>query len=500
MFKTVVSTTPLTTGAAEDFFTNITGEAHNGDISFVASLRALIASRMPADDRIRVSFRRSNYAAEYIADRPAVDAVYAIASDKTFDLNGEVFICNVYGREEDSSACLDCVRDHFVSAYGGFELLENITVFYRQSFRVVCFVNRERKITAIFVENLNLQKLHYLQRAIYAFLPWYFNKEAGISTEERAVIDALRERTPDQYLAALEKVAAKYDFESARLKKLLAGFELRFERLEQQRVRNAIQSVDDEQAELDHRFAELIASRNDLCLRLLGIEQRLAGGNAEDSEIMDYFLRNRKLYLERVTDTKMEFCVREYLTYFDEAAAKSYIRNKNSYFYAYCNGGVLSKQNMEKLLTAIFVDQTIRIRFCAAYWFDLNGGVEAAGGHRFPDQFDTYRPNPHIDRYRCIGDYKRPINEALRRRDYIMALEQCIASAKSLNFHDSVVMEYFANKLVADGGNYFKALELPDGSVVSTKGAIEWIVAQEAAAGQPAPETPTAEHAEEMPF
>jgi hypothetical protein len=268
-----------------------------------------------------------------------------------------------------------------------------------------------------------------------------------------------------------------YDFESSRIRHLLNGFELRYEQEEQRRVERDISSVDTSLRELDRQFASYIQKRNDLCIRLTGLKARIANGG--DSELMEYFLCNRKLVLEEVNGTSMRFAVRDYLSYFDEDAAANYIKNKSGYFYRACNNRS-EKDSMEKLLNAIFVDQTIKIRFCAAYRFDMNGSVEARHRHDFGQEFNSYRPNPHIDRYQCMGNYKRTVNEALSRRDYITALEQCIASAKSLNFHDSTVMEYFISEFTENNGTTYKAIELPNGEIVSPKEAIAWIEQREA--------------------
>ena len=81
-----------------------------------------------------------------------------------------------------------------------------------------------------------------------------------------------------------------------------------------------------------------------------------------------------------------------------------------------------------------------------------------------------------------MGNYSRTINDALAKRDYITALEQCVASAKSLNLHDSAVMDNFMANFTRNSGTSCKAIELPDGRVVHPKDAIKWLEEQEAAA------------------
>ena len=136
---------------------------------------------------------------------------------------------------------------------------------------------------------------------------------------------------------------------------------------------------------------------------------------------------------------------------------------------------------MKKLMYAIFIDQTLRIKLCSAYKFYLNGNVEGLSGHRYGYEFRECTPNTHIDRYSCLGNYQRVINECLRRNDYIGAIEQCVASCKSLNFADSTVMSEFMSRLYGIS-NYdvnIKCIELPDGRVVEPKDAIAWLNEQE---------------------
>ena len=67
-------------------------------------------------------------------------------------------------------------------------------------------------------------------------------------------------------------------------------------------------------------------------------------------------------------------------------------------------------------------------------------------GYDYNESCDTYIPNPHIDRYSCLGNYERTMNERLMENDAIGAIEQCISSCKSLNFSDSTVMEVLMDR------------------------------------------------------
>lgn len=80
-----------------------------------------------------------------------------------------------------------------------------------------------------------------------------------------------------------------------------------------------------------------------------------------------------------------------------------------------------------------------------------------------------------------MGNYQRAINELLKNHNYIGAIEQCVASCRSLNFADSTVMQEFMRRLygLSDYNVNIRCIELPDGRVVEPKEAIVWLKEQE---------------------
>ena len=91
-------------------------------------------------------------------------------------------------------------------------------------------------------------------------------------------------------------------------------------------------------------------------------------------------------------------------------------------------------------------------------------------------------PNTHIDRFSCMGSYQNTINRMLKENDYISAIEQCVASCKSLNFADSTVMSEFMCRMYGLQGHTNvnnRCLELPNGQIVTPKEAADWLREQE---------------------
>lgn len=483
MFAKIISQSPLVGGVPETFFNRITGGSFDGDVSFLATLRALVHPRLGENENVRLRFTRSSYSEDVFKANTPSRVMGVLYNPADYD-DGAVVVHNVYGKDEDVNGVFDGIDENFTKKYSDWVRLEKVTEFFHKSFRTSCFINAECKKVIVFVENLNVRRLHCLQIAIFAFMPWYFDPEKGVTTEEMELIQSLRERSADKYEECIEKIASKYDFRTLGIRSLLKGFETKYERAEAENVRREIENIYSSISDYDRYIRDLLKSKRDYEIKLLGLEAKIASTEESgDSEIMEYFLCNSKLSLDDVTDDTLTFSCCDYLTYFDEDMAASMISNRRSYVYIIDGrryNNYIKEEDIERLMKAIFVEQKLRMKFCAAYRFNLGYGVTALTGYNYGTMFKDCMPNPHTDRYSCMGNYQREITARIKENDYIGAIEQSIASCKSLNFGDSTVMQEFMRRVY--GINEYtknRCIELPDGSVVTPKEAVAWLNEQE---------------------
>lgn len=484
MFRKVIKTTPLTTEVANNFFQRIGGNAFYDDITFVATLRALVAPRMKEDEQVSVVFNQTNYTADQLAHYDDSRAVRAVSNLNT-SAQGEIRIHNFTNTHENNHAWMELMQRAFESVYPGWHMLDKVTAFFKKQFYVLCFVNPETKSVMIFTDSMDICKMHYLQCGIFAFLPWYFNPEEALGEIEMALIYSLRETSSQKYEDCLARIADKYDFKAMKIRQLLAGFETKYEQRECTRITNEIAQLIECIEDLNSQIGGCLKEKRDYENLLRGLETKLAQDTG-DSEMMEYFLCNDRLVLESVTSTTMVFGVKDYLTYFDEDMAKAVIDNKASYIYrprGQARNNYIPEEDMERLMTAIFIDQKLRLKMCAAYELRLNGNVRAIGEYDYGSDYSDCTPNTHIDRYRCLGSYSTQINKFLQKNDYIGAIEQCVASCKSLNLGDSAVMQEFMSRIYgcSDYEVNIRCIELPDGRVVHPKEAIEYLKQEEQA-------------------
>ncbi len=485
MFRNPISHTPFTTDIARECFPNIRGEDWCGDTTFLATLRALLAPRIK-DETVYLRFKNTSYDAETIRSHPVKNCV-GVANASSIDI-GEIVIHNFNNSEQrNNKAWLDLMKNSFEKQNDGWHRLEKVTDFFHKTFYTLCFIQPEGKKVIIFVDDLDIRKLHYLQCSIFAFLPWYFNPEEGVSDIEMALISSLREKNSSNYESCLAKIAEQYDFRSIDIRQKLTGFESRYEKAEIDKVKSYIADVVYKMNDFNSRIGLLLKEKNEHEIRLLGLQTKIAEDSG-DSEIMEYFLVNKSLSLLKVNGSSLTFAVKSYLQYFDEDMADTMIRKSNSYIYKPDSENCsryIPAEDIKLLMTAIFIEQKLRVRFCATYNFDINGNVSAVSRANYSSpEFADYMPNPHIDKYSCMGNYKRVINELLAKNDYISAIEQCAASCKSLNFSDTVVMAEFMREIYGcsgrDGYKNNRCIELPNGEVVRPIEAIEWLRSCEA--------------------
>lgn len=487
MFKQGICDTQLTTDAANEFFRHINGDDFQGDVTFVSTLRALVAPRMKEDESLSLKFWTSAFSSETLNNLTVREAVEYICGGKGLKGAGHENQIDIFNFchpcQTDARAWMELMKSTFTKVYHGWSRLEKITDFFNKTFYVLCFINPEKKSVVLFVERMNLRIMHYLQCSILAFLPWYFDPIAGVSEIEIELIRSLSEKTSTKYEDCISKIAEQYDFRAMFINRLLSGFETRFEVEECDRVRGEIQNCIASINRTNDEINRLLNIKNDCEIRLLGLETKIAN-SSDESEIMDYFLRNDNLVLEDVINTSVTFIVKTYLEYFDEDLAKRVIDNEYSYIYRpngrSCNN-IIPDEDMRMLMSAIFLDRKLRIKFCAAYRFEMNGTVRPLSNYNFGSKCRDCTPNTHLNRFGCLGNYQRTINELLTHNNYIGAIEQCSASCMSLNFNDSPVMQEFMRGIygISEWRTNNRCIELPDGTVVNPTEAIKWLKEQE---------------------
>ncbi len=477
MFKDRINQTPFYDGAyTNDFFCqNILDETYGAyDKSFVSSLRALVYPRLGNDLLI---FRY-----ESINKGQLISVTTYMGHECPNTLR--LCICSSFSDDERNTFTTFFSDSKWTERYPSWHRVNKVTAFFEKAFNAYCFVNPDEKSTILIADIGNtLWKWHYLQCSIPVILPWYFAGDQSLTPIEVDLLGSLSKKESAGYLDILGKLAEQYDFRGAFLRKKLLGFETLYMRREADELKKRIAGSKDRIDELTRNISQQLLNQREWNLKLIGLETEIArGGDEESAELMNFFMHNDRLVLMECSDRYITFIVKDYLTNFNEDLAETYINNRDNYFYRPERTDMANRippEDMEMFLRAVFLDQTLRIRMCAAYQFEIGNCVFAIS-HYFENNhvsgLDTYIPNPHIEIHACLGGYRNPINEFVRRNDYVGAITQCIASCQSLNIDEYPTMSPFMMWLYTDrDGINTRCIELPDGRVVKMREAIEYL-------------------------
>lgn len=478
MFTKIFDYLTLTNEIADEIFPNICGDCYNGDTSFVATLRALVAPRMSKDDKLflRVEIRTPREST--LKDYSEIDRVKYLADGIG---NNTILVCGFNSTSESNrTIAMNAIDESFTRIYNGYVELKDLRAFVAKQANMRFYINEEDRSVAVFVDNLNSRLYHYIQSLTSRLLPWYF-KDKPLEDQERELVKSLIQKTATGYERLIKEFANKYDFRSKKIEKMLGGFETAAKK---QHLRNVESSLNNIESHIERNvthYRDLIRQREEKMLEKAGLISQINSSDNKESEISDYFVCNKHLEPVSVNSTQLEFIVSCYLENFDVEMYERISRNFDGYMYQGYNptNEVFRDERIrKKFMDAIFCDEPLlKIKTCAHYLIDLAGYVEAHSGYHYPPEYADMLPNTHIHRHSCLGNQKPLIEEALRNGDNIGAIEQCVCSAKSINVGESATFPYMLEALFASGAK--KIIELPDGTSCTPTEALKWLEAQE---------------------
>ena len=483
MFNKSIFGVTLASDAANRLFSNVTATGAL-DQSFIATLRALVRNRLPQDETLHLNCWELQIPVNDVTAATTSECMSWFVPDAVLRLGtfGHS-ITIIHMMQQDSGAkMLEIVK---ANAGQGRRYLDNykrrddLHVFYARKVKALFYTDDTERNTIIFVERMELKHFHALQMMIPKYLPLLFaapgrlgeqfaeRTTSPLTETDTALLKSCGNKSAVEYETLIEKFAKDLDIRAEIVRIKLAGFETVFERMRANELKDEINSYQDS-------YEYHLSQMRDLSHKLQECKYTLAGlecaidQQAEDSELMEYFMCNKNLSIIKVMGTAIEFIAHGYADIYDADAFEQYVGNLNGYMYSDLHSAV-SKPQMQKLYRAIFDECKYKLRICAAYTADMRTGLRGLSGYVFPPESRTYLHNPHIQVHGCIGSYGGRFQEYMQKRDYVGGIDQAVVSARNLNFYDSTVMSTFAKEL---SRTTISCIEKPDGTLLTPQEAI----------------------------
>jgi len=471
VFNKAIHSTTLTTETAERLFSNIAA-SNVPDISFLATLRALLRKRLPHGETVKLTVRPLHMLRSEIEVSSVQSCMSAFIPDGVKypapSCHSILIICTAY--PDAGEKMLEIVRANAGVGkryMSGYTLREDLRVFYARKLKALFFTDDTGRNTVIFTDKLELKDFHALQMMVSKYLPLLFADDP-LTEMETILLKSTGNKSAVEYETLIEDFAKDLDIRAEIIRAKLFGFETAFERTRLDEIRSEITHCQNEYDSYISILQDLASKMQERKYTLAGLECSI-NEHSEDSELMEYFMCNKNLTIINVVGPALEFVVHGYADMYDQDAFDKYVINHNGYMYYLLNSAV-TKPQMEKLYRSIFGDGRYRLRLCAAYTADMRSSLKACAHYCFPPESNTYFPNPHIQQFGCIGSYAGRFQEYMRKRDYVGAIDQAIVSARNLNFYDSSVIGRFAHDLSCSG---IKCIEKSDGSLLTPLEAIK---------------------------
>lgn len=469
MFSKCIVASPLANTAANSMFPNIGAQHYMGDESLSSTLRVLLHERASAGHA--GAWVSTSSFSERLMGRVRNNDFFANTVDPDCMSAGSLQIH--YPTGSGSNLVFERFDSDFCKTFSGFRRLPDLEAFASKYMNARFYINEEGRKSIVLVESLSIRKYHFLQVLIPRLFPWYF-EDKPVTEDEKKFLSTLTERNALSYEQALTEYAEKFDIRNKTIEIMLGNFETANR---ESQLRGLRDELLDNQSRIDRNllnYKNLIEARNDMNLRIAGLEALIRSG-VQNTDLVEYFRCNKNLILIGTNDRGFSFVVKTYLDSFDPEMYETMAQNEHSHLYhGYDYPSKFEKQEDRKLLLdAIFSEEPLlKVKVCAYYRLDTQGYVDSCEAYSYPTECSGWIPNPHLQYYNCLGDHRRYIQESISSGDMVRAVEQCVASAKSINIGESPTVTRFLADFLRSTN---KIIELPDGTSVTPDEAFDWL-------------------------
>ena len=466
--RTIGSQVKMASDIATEFFPNIKCDIYRHDYSWLATMRALLPSRIPDGKASLIHVNRDTPSKRSRADR----FEYYMNSVDITSPNTITFV-NINKTTEDLDKVISSIKHIGIEGHVFHEKIYDMfkAAGGEHPTTVAIFTNEEIANTVVFVNPLAIMVYH---RMIGFMRSVFFKKafEAVPATEKEMELLFIFARQSEKdeieaFEAWMEEHAQQYDFKSALVRKSLSGFTKRANELRMKTVQRSISDKNRSIEQYRKEIASLLAQRNRLNVELCGLQVATDKDKSSD-ELVEFFLGNKAVVFTGSFEDRIDYWVDTELAYWDNDEAHAYISSKRGNMYAGCSDNGIDKDKYQKLLTAIFIDRTVKVRMSAAYNFRFNSDrieITIDSSATKPQELRNNLNNPHSMHYNCWGSHINNVIDALECCDYASAVAATIAFTGDLTISDASC-EYFHRWLTSSRE---KCLVMPDGRRLTCK-------------------------------
>ena len=374
------------------------------------------------------------------------------------------------------------INSYLETSLSEFKDKKSITAFVKDKTGSDCLVlyHEEKNIVGIFVNSGDIRLYHLMLSFISLYFPSLF-KETPLDDNDYAIIKSLSKKDKNEFYASIKNALAPYAIEFRRLQ--LVTFMKGLHEVKINAAKNQVESQKVEVQRLESDYSGAISILRRLIVEYEGLKATESYDGAEE-DLVEYLTMNSDVRCLSLRDNRLFFAITGRLNNYNVDAWNTFSRRGTIYDGEY--GTRLpevfkSVDNRKLLLDNIFSEEPLlTVKMCGNYCLRFEDcRVTCEGRYNYTDYdpiFESYMPNPHIYYHACLGGYKDRVMQALKQRNYIGAIELCVASTGSVNL-DETTMTFrpFLGQLLSSKQ---KVLINKEGQEMTPEEALVWLADQ----------------------
>ncbi len=370
-----------------------------------------------------------------------------------------------------------------------------IETLIRQKSESKCHViyNDTKPCAAIFIDNRDIRIYHLLISFLSLYFPTLF-AEKPMEKKDYDVVVTLNKKEQEPFIQAIKEALIPYvgDFKKTQMKALIKAMH----NSKINAVFKALTKQREYSTSLMNQYRE--AQRE---VRRLSIEYEgslvVETMDEPEEELVDFISSNEQVRTLTMNGNEIRFTVPTRLNNFnweefESSRRRDEISPADGIFngkYEHAGWGTnnllpvfMERENRKKFLSYIFrEDSDISVKIVSNYILDLVANTATVNKNfnyiEADPMYKDYIPNPHHKIFACLGGYEGRIPDLLAKRNYVAAVQLCIASASSIDIAENEqTFRPFLSWLMTSKN---KVLIRNDGENMTPEEALIWIIDKE---------------------
>ena len=442
MFGRLTDIPPFADRQADGIFGNINGQSFDDDNTMVATLRSLLYNRIEKDSSFNFLYTKLD---SHRYEDKSCEKI--ISEYLNVNESNEIYFTGFFGNESktenDIFKKFDDPESGITAKYGYTEL-KDIKLYFRDRFEINTRVYIKPDINSCWIfcdlAKCSVRFFHNFVACIPRFIPKLFEGDKQLTEDEINVLRCLaeKEETAENYLRYMDILGDKLGLREIIIENLINGFAKKIKANQLRTAENEFNSIERQINDFFDEYNRLIDQREEKLIRMEGI-RALMNKASDDSELIEYLRLHKNINVIGTDESKIFIIIKTLMTNFDYNAYEMGVKSGGAYDGFSVHEEVFKDlANRKLLMDAIFSENPkLKIKMCGYYVLDINGRVESQSQYEYGPKYEDCLPNPHLNFHSCIGNNRGFISEQLRNGETINAIECCVASCASLNYHET---------------------------------------------------------------